>query len=219
MGKKENREPPRTTEQLRQVSDYYKLNTKSVEDLVNANPENSPPVSQEELDKYRSKGGIHLPRWLKAVGLKAWFAGSVCFFVFWGLGLYLTHFLDMMLVFAVALGMVTDLLVNSILRFAASVPGENDGWMLFPKKGLAAFFCNIGYAFVLLGCVYGLYQLLNGAIVALTGQTDSVPVGVEPILFGLFYTGFDLLFLGMKHLARRILDDARAGVRGGRNPG
>ncbi len=217
MGKNDKNTPLRSPEQLREISDYYKLNTKAVEDLANATPENSPEVSPEELKKYRSKSGIHLPKWLKATALKAWFAGAVCFFIFWGLGMYLTNLLDMLLVFGIALGMVTDLLVNSILRFAAATPGENDGWMMFPKKGLGAFFGNILYAFFLLFCVYSLYQLFNSAIVSVTGQVDSVPVGVEPILFGLFYMGFDLLFVGMKHLARRIVADAKVSVKERKN--
>ena len=213
MAKNNRQDPLRSPKQLREISDYYKLNTKAVDDLVNASPENAPEVPREELEKYRSKSGIHLPRWLKAVLLKTWFAGATCFFIFWGLGLYLTNLLDMMLVFGLALGLVTNLLVNSIFRFAARVPGENDRWMMFPKKGMAAFFLNILYAFFLLLCVYCLYQGINLAITSVTGQADSVPVGVEPILFGLFYMGFDLLFLSMKHLALRILSDARAKVR------
>ncbi|MDY4222491.1 MAG: hypothetical protein SOX71_08360 [Candidatus Faecousia sp.] len=213
MAKNNRQDPLRSPKQLREISDYYKLNTKAVDDLVNASPENAPEVPREELEKYRSKSGIHLPRWLKAVLLKTWFAGATCFFIFWGLGLYLTNLLDMMLVFGLALGLVTDLLVNSIFRFAARVPGENDRWMMFPKKGMAAFFLNILYAFFLLLCVYCLYQGINLAITSVTGQADSVPVGVEPILFGLFYMGFDLLFLSMKHLTLRILSDARAKVR------
>ena len=213
MAKNNKNIPQRSSRQLREISDYYKLNTKAVEDLAGANSENSPKVSPEELQKYRSKSGISLPMWLKAVVLKAWFAGAVCFFIFWGLGLYLQNMLDMLLVFGIALGMVTDLLVNSIFLFAARVPGENDGWMMFPKRGMAAFFLNLLYAFVLLICVYSLYQGINTVLTSISGQPDSVPLGVEPILFGLFYMGFDLLFVGMKHLALRILRDARASVK------
>lgn len=213
MAKNNKNMPQRSSRQLRDISDYYKLNTKAVDDLVNASPENAPEVPQEELEKYRSKSGIHLPRWLKAVLLKAWFAGAACFFIFWGLGLYLTNMLDMMLVFGIALGLVTDLLVNNILRFFAATPGENDGWMMFPKKGMGAFFLNILYAFILLFCVYCLYQVINTVIVSISGQTDTIPLGVEPILFGLFYMGFDLLFVGIKQLVRRILADARASAR------
>lgn len=213
MAKNNKNTPLRSTRQLREISDYYKLNTKSVEDLVGANAENSPKVPKEELQKYRSKAGISLPQWLKAVLLKAWFAGAACFFIFWGLGLYLTNMLDMMLVFGIALGLVTDLLVNNILRFFAATPGENDGWMMFPKKGMGAFFLNILYAFILLFCVYCLYQVINTVIVSISGQTDTIPLGVEPILFGLFYMGFDLLFVGIKQLVRRILADARASAR------
>lgn len=213
MAKNNKNTPLRSTQQLRDISDYYKLNTKSVEDLVGANAENSPKVPKEELQKYRSKAGISLPQWLKAVLLKAWFAGAACFFIFWGLGLYLTNMLDMMLVFGIALGLVTDLLVNNILRFFAATPGENDVWMMFPKKGMGAFFLNILYAFILLFCVYCLYQVINTVIVSISGQTDTIPLGVEPILFGLFYMGFDLLFVGIKQLVRRILADARASAR------
>ena len=212
MAKNNRQDPLRSPKQLREISDYYKLNTKAVEDLAGANSENSPKVSPEELQKYRSKSGISLPMWLKAVVLKAWFAGAVCFFIFWGLGLYLQNMLDMLLVFGIALGMVTDLLVNSIFRFAARVSGENDGWMMFPKRGMAAFFLNLLYAFILLICVYSLYQGINTVLTSISGQPDSVPLGVEPILFGLFYMGFDLLFVGMKHMALRIIHDARASV-------
>lgn len=216
MARNKKNTPLRSTQQLREISDYYKLNTKAVDDLVSANAENSPEVPMEELQKYRSKSGLHLPGWLKAVLLKAWFAGAACFFIFWGLGLYLTNLGDMLLVFGLALGLVTDLLVNNILRFAAATPGENDGWMMFPKKGMGSFFLNILYGFFLLFCVYTLYQLINSALVSLTGRSDTVPLGVEPILFGLFYTGFDLVFIGLKHLAGRILSDAKLAAKEGK---
>lgn len=208
MGKNDKNTPLRSTRQLREISDYYKLNTKAVDDLVTANKENSPEVPEEELKKYRSKSGIHLPEWLKAVLLKAWFAGAVCFFIFWGLGIYLPNTLDMLLVFGAALGIVTDLMVNNIFRFLAEVPGANDRWMLLPKRTNLNFFGNILYSYGLLLCVFMLYQIINGILVAVTGATDTVPLGVEPILFGIFYMGFDMLFVGMKHLLRRIFRDA-----------
>ena len=53
------------------------------------------------------------------------------------------------------------------------------------------------------------YNLLNAAILGVTGETGTVPLGVGPILFGLFYMGYDMLFLGMKRLFSRIVSDAR----------
>ena len=70
----------------RTTADYYKLNVKAVEDLVGANAENSPKVSEAELRKYRSGPKIKLADWVKAVLIKFWFAGAVCFFFLWGLG-------------------------------------------------------------------------------------------------------------------------------------
>ena len=59
-----------------------------------------------------------------------------------------------------------------------------------------------------------LYNLLNAAIIALTGASqDAVPLGVEPVFFGLFYLLVDLFFLGLKQLFQRILDDAKKQIR------
>lgn len=208
MAKNKHDIPMRTPGDLRQISDYYKLNTKAVEDLVTASPENSPPVSEEELRKYRSKSGIRLPQWLKAVLLKAWFAGAVCFFILWGLGIYLPNKLDMLLVFGAALGVVTDLLLNNIFRYFAETPSGNDRWMMLPKRRNLNFFLNILYAYWLLFCVYTLYQVINVGLIAITGAKDTIPLGVEPILFGTFYMAFDMLFIGMKRLLISMIRDA-----------
>ena len=67
---------------------YYQLHTDAVEDLVSATKENTPRYSEEELNKYRSgKAKRKFPQWLKVLGIKTWFYGAVCFFVFWGLGM------------------------------------------------------------------------------------------------------------------------------------
>lgn len=209
---RKNLTPHRTPQDLREISNYYKLNTKAIDDLATADKENTPQYSQEELKRYRSKSRFPMPHWLKVILLKTWFAGSVCFFIFWGLGVYLQNNLDMLLVFGMALGLVTDLLVNSILRFYAETEHANDRWMMFPKKKYLYFFCNILYAYWLLFCVNMLYQVINRTIIALTGAVDTVPLGVEPILFGIFYMGFDMLFIGMKNTFRKIINDAKSGI-------
>ena len=55
------------------------------------------------------------------------------------------------------------------------------------------------------------YYARMRAAVAATGDAQSVPLGVEPILFGLFTMGWDFLFLGLRQLGKKILSDARHG--------
>ena len=108
-------EKKRTTpEESKTTAEYYRLHTQAVRDLAEADESNSPEVSQEELDKYRSGPKIRLRSWAKAILIKIWFAGSVCFFIFWGLSAYIPARLDLLLVFAIALGIVTDILTNNI---------------------------------------------------------------------------------------------------------
>ena len=188
---------------------YYRLNTQAVEDLVTASPENSPKVSEQELRKYRSGPKIRLKDWLKALLIKWWFHGAACFFFLWGLGLTVTNRENQLLILGLAMGFMTDLLVNNIFRYYAKTPGGNDRWMMFPKKGFASLPLNILYAFVLLVCVVMTYNMVNGVIVSVSGERESVPLGVEPLLFGLLATGWDFLFLGIRRLSGRILTDAR----------
>lgn len=201
-----------TVEDSRTTADYYKLHTDAVNDLVHADASNSPEVSEEELRRYRSGPKLRVADWAKALLLKIWFAGSVCFFIFWGLSGYIADRLDLMAVFAVALGVVTDILTNNILRYYAKSKGTNDRWMMFPQKAYYTFLLNIVYAAVLLLCVDVFYNLINAAVLAVT-HADTVPLGVGPILFGVFYTGFDLLFIRMKLLLRQIVADAMAGAK------
>ncbi len=204
---------PIEAETKKSSADYYKLNTKAIDDLVTADESNSPEMTPEDLRKYGSQSKFRMPEWLKAVLIKLWFAGAVCFFVFWGLGNYIAG-LDMMFVFAVALGIVTDLLTNNVFRFCEKKPGLNDKWMMLPKKNFINFFLNIIYAGILLAAVYFIYNILNAAVISVTGADEStVPVPVEPILFGVFYMGVDMLFLGMKHTFEKIVDDAEKKVK------
>ena len=198
-------------EENRASSDFYKLHSRAINDLITANEENSPEVSEEELRQYRSGPKLRLSDWLKAILIKWWFAGSVCFFIFWGLSSYVSARLDLLLIFGIALGVVTDVLTNNILRYYAKKRGGNDRWMMFPKKQYVTFFLNILYAFVLLLCVDFLYNLINLAFLAAGG--NAMTLGVGPILFGVIYTAVDLLFISMKRLFVRIVSDAKESAK------
>ena len=116
---------------------------------------------------------------------------------------------NMILVLAIVLGMVTDILVNNVFRFFAKVEGENDKWMMFPKKRYVNLFLNIIYAFCLLIAVIWFYNVINVSLNTLMGTEETVYLGVEPIMFGLFYMGFDLVFLAIRNGFSRIIRDAK----------
>lgn len=191
-------------------SKNYELKSDAVEKLVKAEQGEVPEFSQEELKKYRTKSRIHLSATLKVVLLKAWFPGAVCYFILWGLGMYIYSLVDMLFILGIVLGLVTDLLTNNVIRFVEETPGENDKWLMFPKKGMVSFFANLVYGLVLVVCVFWLYSAINKIAVILIGNPDTVPLGVEPVLYGLFCMGFDILFVQCRNLMKRILSDARA---------
>ena len=116
---------------------------------------------------------------------------------------------NQLLILGLAIGFVTDLMINNIFRYYAKTPGANDRWMMFGKKGFISLPLNVLYGYLLLACVIMTYSVINRAIISFTGDPTSVPLGVEPILFGLFTTGWDFLCLGLRSLGRRILSDAR----------
>ena len=149
---------------------------------------------KDPAKQYRSGFLDRIPAPVKALFIKFWFNGAVCYFIFWGLGSVVTNYLDMIFVLAIVLGMVTDIFVNNALRFVETLPGENDKWMMFPQKKYWTFIANIFYAFLVLTCVIWMYEGLR--------------IGVEPVLFGIFYMLIDLWFVGMKNLTKLIIKDA-----------
>ena len=193
--------------------DLYRIKTEAVEDLVNANKENTPSYSEEELKKYRSKSRLNINPVFKALFIKFWFSGVVCYFFIWGLGMYIPSNLDLYFVTAIGMGFVKDILENNLYRFVANPEGSNDRWMMFPKKSYMSLVFNVLYAILVTGCVYFTYQGIN--FVGTSGNNDRVVFGVEPIFFGIFYMVFELLFLWMKHMAVRIIADAKKKVEGG----
>ena len=206
MSKRKKKGPEKV--EIERQSDYYKLKTKAVEDLVTADESNSPVVSREELLRYKSGPKLQVADWVKLLFIKGWFAGAVCFFFIWGLGGYLGSQLDLLFVTGFALGVVTDLLTNPVLRFFERTPGDHSQWMMFPKKGLVTRPLNIVYGYVVLALVYTIYTAINGVAAQITGNFEAVVLGVEPVLFGVFCLGVDLLLLQMKHLLARIVRDA-----------
>ncbi|MBQ0125614.1 MAG: hypothetical protein KBS59_04730 [Clostridiales bacterium] len=192
-------------EKIEDASNYYGLHTDAVKDLVEANEQNSPEVSEKELKKYKSNGFFDkIPVWVKALFLKFWFAGAVCFFFFWGLSNYLA-WLDAVFVMGFALGVVTDLLTNNIFKYFESTKGEFNKWIMIPHGKFWTLFLNIVYSYAVLFIVITVYGIIT---VIGTKIDPDFYLGVEPIMFGLLYLLVDMLFIGAKNLLIKIFKDA-----------
>lgn len=190
----------------------YDLKSEAVEELLKADSGDTPQYSKEELAKYRSGNRkFRIPDWVKILFIKIWFPGAVCFFFLWGLSSFVSNMVDMMFVMAIVLGLITDLLVNNIIRYMEKFPGQYEEWMLVPKKGMVSFGLNLFFSFLIIYCVYTLYNFIGAILTSL-----NIPFyGVEPILFGVFCMAFDMLFIGIKRVFLSIFRDAKAAAHKG----
>ena len=194
-----NNDKKARAEPAKDMEERLSRHAKAVDDLIHADVTNSPAVDPEELKKYRSGFKLKLPPWLKAALIKLWFGGMICYFFVWGLGTYGVTVLDTVVIMGVVHGIVTDLIVSNIFRYYARRPGENDRWMMFPKKRFVSLLFNVVYSIVLMFLVLMTYGAVN---------KGPVFIGVGPILFGVFAAAWDMLFLGCKRLVRSIVGDA-----------
>lgn len=206
MAKKKNKE---VNAPKKDTTNYYGLKKEAVERLVNADKKTYPKTKGDPGKQYRSGFLDRIPSWVVALFIKFWFNGAVCYFVFWGLGLYVTDMLDMIVLIGVVMGMVTDLLVNNSLRFLESYDGQNSKWMMFPQKKHWTIFANVVYCMVILLGVISIYQAINVVGNSIKGTEDVIILGVEPILFGIFFMLVDLCFTGIKNLMHSIITDAK----------
>ena len=89
---------------------------------------------------------------------------------------------------------------------------------MHPRKGFWSLPLNVLHAGVIMFLVYTAYNALNRALIALRGLPgDAVPLGVEPILFGLLCLGFDMMLIGIKHGFQKIMADAKQKASAGRS--
>lgn len=191
----------------RSAADYYKLKTQAVDDLVNAEEDNSPPVSKEELERYGGKPKSGIPDWLKVNFVKWWFPGAVCLFMI--MALDLRGMENRVLIVGIVNGMVTDLLTNNILRTMATPNGANDKWMMFPKARYIAFFLNILYAMLICFAVEYLYMAADWLVNLVKGTRGESYLMIESVTYGLFYMLSDNFFVGIKNLVRKLFSSGK----------
>ena len=121
--------------------------------------------------------------------------------------------LDLMAVLAVGLGAVTDLLVNNLLKYFEPEKRAYDKWMMITVRKFWSFFLNILYSCVLLFFIVQTYEVVNTVLTGTdAANAESVAIGVEPLLFGLLYMGYDMLFILIKNTIVKIFRDAEEKV-------
>jgi len=205
------------------IENYYDLKIDKVDELVSAlkgetDEETAEPVPTDiaeitgeevkskhgksaEFNPYKNDFLSKIPVWLKALFIKFWFAGCVCYFVLMGLGVYITDELDKLVLAGAVLGLITDLMVNPIFRFLETDRKEYNDYMMFPFpfKAFWTFITNILYYIVVALIVLGMYTGINMLVNAISGVPDHyVSVGVEPLLYGVFCVIADMALIGIK---------------------
>ena len=208
------------------IEDFYDLRTKEVDELVSilkgeaSEPEE--PVSydiaecigeeaanQGEVTEYRTKQKkfdpykrdflSRIPCWIKALFIKWWFFGLVCYFVIMGLGMYIENDLDRLVLAGAIMGILTDIMVNPAFHYMETSDKEYDNFMMFPFpfKKFWTFFTNIIY-YIGVGLVVMLiYSGINQLFAKYEGY---ISLGVEPLLYGTFVLIVDMACIGVKDL-------------------
>ena len=198
------------------IENYYDLKLDKIDELVAALKDDAPAEQtdltynvaeitgddsaksrQREFDPYKVDKFSRIPAWVKALFIKFWFAGCVCYFVMFGLRI---NELDKLVVLGAVLGLVVDVLVNPLFRYMESDKKEYNAYMMFPFpfKAFWTFFTNVIYYIIIIICVNYCYFGLNELINLISGTQNELKLGVEPLLFGVFAVIIDMIFIGIK---------------------
>lgn len=155
---------------------------------------------QKQFDPYRNDFLGRLPVWFKALIVKFWFAGMVCYFIMFGLSV--NDSLDKLVLLGAVMGVIVDVFVNPTLRFIETDKREYNAYMMFPFpiKAYWTFFTNILYYILVVICVNYCYYGINMIVNAIANRTDYISLAVEPLLFGVFCVVIDMIFIGIKDL-------------------
>ena len=154
--------------------------------------------SSKEFNPYRTDFLSRIPTFVKALFIKWWFWGVVCFFVNMGLGIYVTATADLLLLDGIFLGLVADVLVNPLYRFLETDRREYNYYMMFPLpiKAYWTFFTNVLYYVGVAVIVNFVYMFINEFMFTLA---------IEPLSWALIVTLVDMAFIGIKDLVVHLV--------------
>ncbi len=212
MSKKKNKNVP--VEEKKETSEYYKINKDAVSRLVNASKESAPKVSQDEIDKVSGKKTkFKIPDPIKVIFFKWWFAGATYFFFGFGLGTVVPSQIDLLIILGMALGAVTDLLTNNVLKHFEPYDRAWDKYMFISVRKFWSLFLNVIYGGVLLYIVIYIYNIINIVWNNIVNTEGQIYLKAEPLFFGVCVLGIDMLFILVKNVIKKIFEDAKAGNR------
>lgn len=169
-------------------SSEKEVKQKDITDLVDED------ISMDNMNAYKQQGFIaRLPYWLKAIVIKYWFFGAICFFSLMGTGLIGEN----AAIFAGVLsGCLFDIVVYNILLLMDSDENESRHFMMYKSKKIYSLFINIVYQVV----VFFIAMLICSSIV----NSYKDPVNnwflQEPFSIGLVLFIIDGIFITIKGL-------------------
>lgn len=154
-------------------------------------------ISMDDLHAYKQQGFLaRVPYCIKAVLLKYWFYGAICFFVLIGLGGAGATGENGAIVCGLIAGLVFDFIVYGIYRAMDSDKKESRYYVMYKSKKIWSVFVNIPYQLL----VFILGMLIMTSIVA----TYKDPVNnwflQEPFSQALVLTTLDAVFVLIKNL-------------------
>ena len=150
--------------------------------------------SSKEFNPYRTDFLSRIPTFIKALFIKWWFAGVVCFFVNMGIGLYIPdNTADLLVLDGIFLGLIVDVLVNPVFRFLETDRREYNPYMMFPfpLKAYWTFFTNVLYYIGVAIIVNFVYNFINDYMFSLA---------IEPLSWALIVLAVDMVFIGINDL-------------------
>lgn len=153
---------------------------------------------QRQFDPYKTDFFGKIPVWVKALFIKWWFFGLVCYFIMMGL-LNVTDNLDKLVLTGIATGIVVEIFVNPIFRYM-EVENEYKPYVMFPFpiKAFWTFFTNILYYCLVVFGTSWVFTLIAEGLKLI--NPDSL-FAIEPLLFGVVTLTVDMAFIGIKDLA------------------
>lgn len=154
---------------------------------------------RKQFNPYKTDFLSKIPVWLKAIFVKFWFAGAVCYFVV--SGLQISDTLDRVVLTGAVMGLVVDILVNPLMHYMETDRHEYNAYMMFPFpfRAFWTFFTNVIYYVLINFGVSMIYTLINMV----------TSLAVESLLFGVFTVIVDMIFIGIKDLIVLIVKRAK----------
>lgn len=158
----------------------------------------------EELSPYHIDKLSRYAPLPKVLFMKWWFAGCIYYLTGFGLNILNIGAIENAIVVGLVIGLMNEYVVKNVIKMMSNSKARLEDHIEVNSSYTKGLLLNILFGIVIALFIAYTYNFINIACINIFDlPKDRVVLPAEPFTFGLFYLGYDYIYIGLRKIIRK----------------